>query len=147
MSRRALAQLVLLPGAAELRFAGVVGVREHVRMAPYHLLAYRAHHVAELELLHLFGHLRVERNLKEQIAELVTQLFEIATGDGVGHFVGLLDGVRRNAGKGLPTVPGTAVLRVTQLLHYREQIFDASSAAHERLRMCFFINRCGGNST
>src|SRR5690606_41251518 len=61
--------------------------------------------IAEAEMPALFGHARVEHDLEQQIAELVTQVGEVTALDGVGDFVGLFDGVRRDAVEILRDVP------------------------------------------
>ena len=64
--------------------------------------------VVEVEVAGLGGHLRIEEDLQEEVAELV---FEVRPGsalDGVEDLVGLFEGVAFDGVKGLLAVPWTA---------------------------------------
>ena len=54
-------------------------------------------HVAEGEGVLLLGHAGVKHHLQQEIAELVTEIVEVAARDGVGDLIGFLDGVGRDA--------------------------------------------------
>src|ERR1700691_2343398 len=69
----------------------------------------------------LLGQPRMKHDLKQQIAELRTQLLRLAALDGVGHLVGFLNGEWRNAGESLRLIPRTAALRIAQSRHQRKQ--------------------------
>ena len=73
-----------------------------------HLGRDRLDDAAEIERALLLGHPRVEDDLQQQVAEFVAQLAEVAARDGVGDFVGFLDGVGRDGREGLLEIPGTA---------------------------------------
>lgn len=105
-------------------------LREHVRVAALHLVADRTGHVGKAERTLLTGHLRMEHNLQQQIAQLVLQVDQITAVDRVGYFVGFLDGVRRDAGKILLQVPGAAALRVAQPRHDAQQAVQFSGGGH-----------------
>ena len=83
-------------------------VAEDVRVAADHLVGDGAHHVVPGEGAGLLGHARVIDHLEEEVAELVAELGHVAARDGLGHLVGLLDGVGRDAVEVLLDVPGTA---------------------------------------
>ena len=52
-----------------------------------------------------------------------------STLDGVGHLVGLLDGVGGDRREGLLPVPGTAALRIAQPCHQRQELSPVPSPA------------------
>ncbi len=72
--RRALVGLDPLPGFGLLRDVRERRIREHVRMARDHLVADRRDDVAEVEIRRFLGHLRMEHDLQQQVAELVAQV-------------------------------------------------------------------------
>ena len=75
-------------------------VAEDVGMAPNHLVANRRHDGVEIEGPVFLGYARVEDDLQQQIAELVTEAVDIAALNRIVDFVGFLDGVRRDGGEG-----------------------------------------------
>ncbi|MNE40294.1 hypothetical protein D3C80_1342960 [compost metagenome] len=79
-------------------------------------------HAIELETPLLAGQLAVVDHLEQQVAELARQVGEVAALDGVGHLVGLLEGMRDDARIVLLEVPRAAVLRVAQASHQVQQV-------------------------
>ena len=90
-------------------------------MAAHHLVGDRAGHVCEGEQPRLLGHARVIDDLEQQIAQLIGERDEVAPGDGVGHLVGFLDRIGRDAGEILFEVPGAAGGGVAKLRHDVQQ--------------------------
>ena len=76
---------------------------------------------AAREVSYFFGHARVEHDLKQKIAEFLAQVGHVATCDGIGDFVGFLDGVRRNRRERLNAVPFATALRIAQGRHDCEE--------------------------
>ena len=77
-------------------------------MAAQQLLGDRLDHAAEIERALLLGHAGVERDLEQQIAELLAQIVEIAARDRVGDLIGLFERVGRDGREILLEVPRTA---------------------------------------
>ena len=92
-----------------------------MRMPPDHLARDRLDHVAERERVLLFGHAGVKHHLQQEIAEFVAEIVEIAARDGVGDFIGFLDGVGRDRRKILFEVPRAAGAGRAQRRHDLEQ--------------------------
>ena len=90
-------------------------------MAADHLVGDGACHVGKGEAAGLLCHASVIDHLEQQVAEFVRQGGEVAPGDGVGDFVGLLDRVGRDRVEILLTVPRTAAVRGAQGGHDVEQ--------------------------
>ncbi len=82
-------------------------------------------HIGEVEQAPLGRHLRVERHLQQQVAQLVAQLGPIAAIDRIGHFVSLFDRVGRDRGEILLHVPRATALGIAQPRHDREQVVEA----------------------
>ena len=102
-------------GAARLVIA------EHMRMPPDHLRGDGVDDTAEIEGALLLGHLRMENDLQQKIAEFVAQIDKVATRNSVGHLVCLF---KRVGGDGLEIlfdIPGTAGDRRAQRRHDFEQ--------------------------
>jgi hypothetical protein len=87
-------------------------------------------HIAERKCILLFRHAGVKHHLQQQIAEFVAEIAEIAPGDGIGDFIGLLDGVGRDGRKILFEIPGTAGDRRSQLRHDFEQTGNITGRGH-----------------
>jgi hypothetical protein len=68
----------------------------------------------------------MEDDLKKKVAELVFQRGHIAARDRIRHLIRFLDRVRRDRRKILLAIPRTAVLRVAQLRHDREQTIEGA---------------------
>ncbi len=67
-----------------------------MRMPSDHLARDGLDHVAECEGVLFLRHAGVKHHLQQEIAEFVAQIVEIAARDGVGDFIGFLDGVGRD---------------------------------------------------
>src|SRR6202011_1086716 len=96
-------------------------VSEYVGMASHQLVADRRGHRIEVEMTSLLCDSRMEDHLKQKITEFVPEMRHVAPLDGIGDFVGLLDGVGGDARKCLYAVPRAAV-HAAQPLHDREKI-------------------------
>jgi hypothetical protein len=96
-------------------------VGEDMRMPPDHLARDRLDDVAECECISLLGHPGVKHHLKQEIAELLPEIVEIAARDGIGDLVGFLDGVGSDARKILFEVPGATAAGRPQRRHDFEQ--------------------------
>ena len=90
-------------------------------MATLELVADSVHDVVEIECALFTAHVRVEDDLKEKIAELVAQITHVAPGNGVRHFVSLLDGVRSDALEVLLAIPRTAMVGIPERDHDVEE--------------------------
>ena len=73
-------------------------------------------HIVNGKLVLLTGHLRVEKNLQQQIAQLPCKFGKVAIINGLNYFIGLFDGVGLDGIEGLLAVPRTAA-RGAQLCH------------------------------
>src|SRR5262245_40349453 len=105
-------------------------VAEHVRMAPDELLGQGLHDVAEVESALLLRHPGVEYDLEQEVAQLVTQVLEVAPHNGVGNLVGLLDGVGRDGRKALLKVPRTTGSGRAQRRHDVDEPGDVAGRSH-----------------
>ena len=106
--------LDLLPVAEDGVGVGGDGVGEDVRMAADELGAEVFGDVAEVEAVgcgQLGGHLGVEEDLQQEVAELVLEVGPGAALDGVEDLVGLFEGVALDGVEGLFAVPGAAAGR------------------------------------
>ncbi len=127
---------------------GVLDTRiaEHMRMSANQFVIDGSDHVLERERTLLAGHLRVEDHLQQQVTELVLQVGEVAALDGLGHFVGFLDGVGRDTGEILLHVPRTAMLRIAQTRHDSEQGIELGERGFEPVevwnRQSLALRRC-----
>ena len=86
--------------------------------------------VAMVEVAGLGGHLRIEENLQQQVAELVLEVGPGAALDGVEDLVGLLERVALDGVEGLLAVPGTAV-RGAQASHDRDGFGERAGVADD----------------
>ena len=68
----------------------------------------------------------MEDDLQQEIAEFVLERGEVAAVDRIGHFIGFLDRVRRDAGEILFEVPRAAAFAVAQAGHDGEQCVDVA---------------------
>ncbi len=78
----------------------------------------------------LLGHLRMEHDLQQQIAQFVLEVPHVAAINRIGDFVGFLNGVWRDAGEGLLHIPWATGLRIAQRGHDRQQRIDALDVGH-----------------
>ena len=115
--RAAFGLLVAFPGIGLGRGIRHRGAGKHMRVPAQHFVDDRRRYGLEVETPGLAGYLRVEYDLQQQVAQFVAQRVEVGPVDRIGHFVGFLDGVRRNAGEVLLQVPGAAGFRVAQRRH------------------------------
>ncbi len=78
-----------------------------VRMAVYQFVAERIGHIGIVEKALFLTQLGVENHMQQQVAQLLLDSLHVAVGNGVGQFVGLLDGVAAQRLEGLFAVPRT----------------------------------------
>lgn len=78
-------------------------IPEDMGMAADHFRRDAFHHVAKGERSCLLGHARVVDDLKQQIAQFLLQIDEVAPSDGVGNLVGFF---QRVGCDGLESAPG-----------------------------------------
>jgi hypothetical protein len=116
--------LVGLPGARLLLRRGDGLVAEHVGVTPLELVGDRGGDPIEVECAPLLSHAGVEHHLEEQIAELVAQIIHVIPGDGVGHLVGLLDGIGGDGLEVLLAIPRATPLRVPECVHDGDESVD-----------------------
>jgi hypothetical protein len=88
-----------------------------MRMATNHLIHDTGSDIFKIKLSGFAGHLCVENDLKQQVAEFVTQRGHVFACDRISHFVGLLHGIRRDRGEVLAHIPGATRVRVAQAFH------------------------------
>ena len=89
-----------------------------MRMPPDHLGGDGFDHIAECERILFLRHAGMKHHLQQEIAEFVAEIVEIAARDGVGDFIGFLDGVggdgrkfcSRSHGQPLPGVRSAAMI-------------------------------------
>src|SRR5262249_49018376 len=72
----------------------------------------------------------VEHHLEQEVAELLTQILEVAARDRLGDFIGLFDGVWRDRLEILLEVPGAAAAGSAQRRHEFEQTADIAGGIH-----------------
>jgi hypothetical protein len=96
-------------------------VGEDMRMPPDHLARDGLDHIAERKRVLLLRHAGMKHHLQQQVAEFLPEIVEIATRDGIGDFVGFLDGVGRNTCKILFQIPRAAGTGGSQRRHDFEQ--------------------------
>src|SRR5579871_2985471 len=102
-------------------------------MAGDHLVADGPGHVFYIEGAGLFGHARMKDDLKQEIAKLFAKRREVALLDGVGHLVGLFDGVGRDGREGLLDVPWATPGGVAQPGHDCDKPFEGVSRIGDRV--------------
>ena len=86
-------------------------------MAVHHLVGNAARDIGKGEQPSLFGDARLKDNLQQQVAKLVTNIVCIALLNRIGHLIGFLDGVGRDAGEVLFDIPGATCFRVAKPAH------------------------------
>src|SRR3954452_2025838 len=97
--------------------AAVFCVPEDVWMAAFHLVADAIDYVLEREMAGLLGHLRVEDDLKLEIAELVGKRRHVVAGNGVRDLIGFLDRIGGDGGERLDGIPFAAAYGIAQPTH------------------------------
>lgn len=98
---------------------------EDVGMAVAHFCHNSPGHAVEIEAASFRGHLSMKHDLEKQVSQFIFQLVHIAGLDGIRNFVCFLDGVGRDRGKGLLTVPWAAVFNVAETSHNLEEVIDS----------------------
>ena len=96
-----------------VNFGAVAGrarslVAKNMRMTAHQLAIQRVEHIGDGEVALVGGHLRIEKHLKQQVAEFFGQMREVAALDGVEDLVGLFQRVFADGIEGLFAVPGAA---------------------------------------
>jgi hypothetical protein len=107
-----------------------------MRVPPNQLLVNSARDLREVEPPTLLGHPRVKHYLEQEVAQLVAQLRRVALLDCVSDLVGFFDRERRNRGKRLLLIPGTAALRIAQPRHEIDQCGDSTFGGAHPLGSC-----------
>ncbi len=92
-----------------------------MRMPADHLARDRLDHVAERERILFFRHAGMKHHLQQEIAELVTEVIEIAARNGVSDFMGFLDGVGGNGCEILFKIPRATAAGRSQHRHDFDQ--------------------------
>src|SRR6185312_3152992 len=101
-----------------------------MRMAADELRGYAFDHITEIEGALLLRHAGMEDDLEEKVAEFLSEMSEVAFGDGVGHLVGFLERIRRNRLKTLLKVPRTPAAGRTQGRHDLDQSGNVAGRLH-----------------
>ena len=104
-----------------------------MRMAAQQLLGDRLDHAAEIERALLLGHAGVERDLEQQVAELLAQIVEIAARDRVGDLIGFFERVGRDGREILLEVPRAAGAGRAQRRHDLQKPGDVAGRGHGSL--------------
>ena len=91
-------------------FGGILGalLAEDVRMAANHFFVNFGDDVGDGEAAFLAGDLRVEEDLKKEVAEFFGEFGVIGAIEGVEDFVGFFDEIGAEGGVGLFAVPRAA---------------------------------------
>ena len=118
--------LPLLPYGVQV--VGRILAREHVRVAGDQLVADASRHVIDGERVPLRGDLRVERDLQEEVAELLAEVVIGARLDRVHHLGGLFDQVVQQRRMRLLGVPRAAC---PQRVHHRHEPPQLVLGVHE----------------
>src|ERR671918_1853564 len=106
-----------------------------MRVSPDELVVDPAGNRSKVAGTPLLEQKREERDLEEEISELVEELLVVARERGVRDLVRLLDGVRDDRGLGLRAVPRTiAPQPLGQFLEIDERPLEAVAAAHAATR-------------
>src|SRR5262249_42769812 len=104
---------------------------EHVRVAPHQLGGETFDHISKVECALLLRHPGMENDLKQEIAEFITQVVEITSRDGVGDFICLLDGIGGDRLECLLQVPGAPRAGRAQRRHDLEQPRNIARRGHD----------------
>ena len=107
-----------------------VPVGKDMRMPPDHFSANRFNHVAKAERVLLFGHAGVVDDLKQQVAEFIPEVVEIAARNRVGDLIGLFDRVGRDRLEILLEVPRTTGHGRSKLRHDLDQAGNVAGRGH-----------------
>ncbi len=90
-------------------------------------------HRGELEAPFLPGQLAVVDDLEQQVPQLAGQMIEVAALDGIGHLVGLFQGMRHDARVVLLQIPRAAMLRIAQPGHEVQEIVELVHRIPQRI--------------
>src|SRR3984957_11781957 len=101
-----------------------------MRVPSDHFSANRLDNVAETECVLLFGHAGVVDDLKQEVAEFILEIVEIAARNRVGDFIGLFDRVGRDRLEILLKVPRTAGYGRSELRHDLDQAGNVAGRGH-----------------
>ena len=130
LRRPLLPELDLLPLLHDrLRIAELGAGAEYVRVSADHLVVHLAGDVVEIEMTSLGGHLRMQGDMKEQVAQFLAEVGEVVAVDRLQEFADLLHQAVAEGLVGLHPVPRTAV-RGAQPGGGGEQEVDARHACH-----------------
>src|SRR5262249_13620328 len=108
---------------------------EHVRMAPYQLFGQALDDVGKVEGPLLLRHAGMEDDLQQEIAQFIAQVIEIASRNGIGDLVSLLDGIGGDRLEGLLQVQRTAAAARARRRHDFEQPGDVAVAGRGHRRI------------
>ena len=109
-------------------------------MAPDELAVEVIEHVGDGEVAIVGGHLRVEENLQQQVAELLGKVRKVTALDGVEDLVGLFERVFANGVEGLFAVPGASA-GCAQAGHDGHRLLEKSCSPRRISGTC---SGCGG---
>ena len=90
-------------------------------MAPHEFLARPPQHRRELKAALLFGNIRREQHLHQQVAEFVLDFAVATVLDRVGGFVGFLDQMARSGRERLLAVPRASLAQFADHLEQGEK--------------------------
>ncbi len=117
----ALRRLDSLPVVVDRRDAAGKLLFEDMRVTPYHLGDDGFGNRIERKRADFFAHACVENHLEQEVAQLVLKRLHVLALDGIGDFIGFLDGIGRYGCEVLGEVPWAAALRIPQPRHHGEQ--------------------------
>ena len=96
-------------------------VAEYMGMAEYQLVVECVGHVGYVEAALLVGNLRVEQNMKQDVAEFLFYIGGVVVGKGLSQLVDFFDRVRTQAFVGLLCIPRAAhTQNVERIYHSAE---------------------------
>lgn len=93
-------------------------------MPAQHFVGNSAGDIVKIKRTFFLGNARVEDDIEQQITEFLADVCTVITLDRVDQLVGFIEGVGGDGLAGLAYIPGTATLRVAQVYHDLQQIFD-----------------------
>ena len=105
-------------------------VRKNMRMPKDQLFADAGAHVVECKCALLGFHLRMQRYLKQHIAQLLAQKVRVSKIDGVNCLVGFFNKIFADAGVRLHLIPRAAAFRISQ------EGDDAAQIVHRVVLFC-----------
>jgi hypothetical protein len=84
-------------------------------------LANRVGDIGKGEMPRFLRHAAVKHDLKQQVTQFLAQRGHVVARDGVGDFVCLLNGIRRDRGEILRQIPFAPTDRIAQPRHDRQK--------------------------